>query len=60
MVDIIDSIRQFHFDIVKKVQEDDKQACKRRKKATNKRRKKATKMKRKWRNTKIRTGKGKL
>tara|TARA_R100001510_G_scaffold36544_1_gene32994 strand:- start:1191 stop:1349 length:159 start_codon:yes stop_codon:yes gene_type:complete len=52
MVDIIDSIRQVHFDIVKKVQEDNKQACKRRKKAT--------KMKHKWRNTKVRTGKGKL
>ena len=56
MMDIIDAIKQVHrkahFDAVKQMEEDRKQA--------SKRHKKATKLKRKWKNKKIRTGKGKL
>ena len=56
MMDIIDAIKQVHrkahFDAVKQMEEDRKQA--------SKRHKKATKLKRKWRNKKVRTGKGKL
>ena len=56
MMDIIDAIKQVHrkahFDIVKQINEDKKEA--------SKRRKKTTKVKHKWKNKKIRTGKGKL
>jgi len=56
MIDVIDAIKQVHrkahFDAVKQMEEDRKQA--------SKRHKKATKLKRKWRNKKVRTGKGKL
>tara|TARA_R100001086_G_scaffold248798_1_gene186600 strand:- start:850 stop:1020 length:171 start_codon:yes stop_codon:yes gene_type:complete len=56
MIDIIDAIKQVHrkahFDAVKQMEEDRKQA--------SKRHKKATKLKRKWRNKKVRTGKGKV
>ena len=55
MIDVIDAIKQVHrkahFDAVKQMEEDRKQA--------SKRHKKATKLKRKWRNRKVRTGKGK-
>ena len=55
MIDVIDAIKQVHrkahFDAVKQMEEDRKQA--------SKRLKKATKLKRKWRNKKVRTGKGK-
>ena len=56
MIDVIDAIKQVHrkahFDAVKQMEEDRKQA--------SKRHKKATKLKRKWRNKKVRTGKGKV
>tara|TARA_R100000773_G_scaffold21194_1_gene18822 strand:+ start:172 stop:342 length:171 start_codon:yes stop_codon:yes gene_type:complete len=56
MIDVIDAIKQVHrkahFDAVKQMEEDRKQA--------SKRHKKATKLKRKWRNRKVRTGKGKV
>ena len=56
MVDIIDAIKQVHrkahLDAVEQMDKDNKQA--------RKRRKKATKMKHKWRNNKVKTGKGKL
>lgn len=56
MIDVIDAIKQVHrkahFDAVKQMEEDRRQA--------SKRHKKATKLKRKWRNRKVRTGKGKL
>ena len=52
MIDVISAIKQVHFDAVKQMEEDKKQA--------SKRHKKATKLKRKWRNRKIRTGKGKV
>ena len=56
MIDVIDAIKQVHrkahFDAVKQMEEDRRQA--------SKRHKKATKLKRKWRNKKVRTGKGKL
>ena len=56
MIDVIDAIKQVHrkahFDAVKQMEEARKQA--------SKRHKKATKLKRKWRNRKVRTGKGKL
>lgn len=52
MIDVIAAIKQVHFDAVKQMEEDKKQA--------SKRHKKATKLKRKWRNRKIRTGKGKV
>ena len=56
MIDVIDAIKQVHrkahFDAVKQMEEDRKHA--------SKRHKKATKLKRKWRNRKVRTGKGKL
>ena len=56
MIDVIDAIKQVHrkahFDAVKQMEEDRRQA--------SKRHKKATKLKRKWRNKKVRTGKGKV
>ena len=56
MIDVIDAIKQVHrkahFDAVKQMEEDRRQA--------SKRHKKATKLKRKWRNRKVRTGKGKV
>ena len=56
MIDVIDAIKQVHrkahFDAVKQMEEDRRQA--------SKRHKKATKLKRKWRNRKVRTGQGKL
>ena len=52
MIDVIAAIKQVHFDAVKQMEEDKKQA--------SRRRKKTTKVKHKWRNKKVRTGKGKL
>ena len=56
MIDVIDAIKQVHrkahFDAVKQMEEDKKQA--------SRRRKKTTKVKHKWKNKKVRTGKGKL
>ena len=56
MIDVIDAIKQVHrkahFDAVKQMEEDRRQA--------SKRHQKATKLKRKWRNRKVRTGKGKV
>ena len=52
MIAVIDAIKQVHFDAVKQMEEDKKQA--------SKRRKKTTKVKHKWRNKKVRTGKGKV